>query len=91
MKLKVYVVGNDVDYATFLYAYKIVNSVEDADLVIFTGGADVSPLYYNQLKHKTTSCYPKRDEYEVKMFKKCVELGLPIIGICRGYRVASFV
>lgn len=84
-KINVFVVGYGVGYAKFLENYSIVNDLEDADVVIFTGGEDVNPALYGAKVHKTTY-FTKRDEYEVIMYKKCLKhknIKL-IIGICRG-------
>lgn len=84
-KRKIYVVGNATNYANWMQA-ELVEDMKNADLVLFTGGEDVSPSLYNSPKHHTTSCSPMRDEYEVKEYKKAKDLGLPCIGICRGLR-----
>jgi putative glutamine amidotransferase len=62
----------------------IVDKLEDADLVVFTGGEDVSPRYYQDTKHPTTSCNPERDSYEIKKAYQAIELGKKLIGVCRG-------
>ena len=53
------------------------------DLILFTGGEDVDPIYYNQKPGKYTSYSPERDSLESKMFRF---LGpkVPKLGICRG-------
>ena len=83
-KLKVYVVGGDVHYAIWLNDYIIVDKITDAELVMFTGGEDVSPSLYNEPVNPLTSSNRKRDLIEKKAFIKAKELELPMIGICRG-------
>jgi gamma-glutamyl-gamma-aminobutyrate hydrolase PuuD len=55
----------------------------DIDLVIFDGGADVSPSYYNEEVHIATMTRPERDKVEKDIFNhyrtKCF-----MFGICRG-------
>jgi len=82
----VYVVGGSLGYARWLNA-RIVNNIEEADLVMFTGGEDINPKLYNEPVHPQTY-FSSRDNHEVVMFKKAVELGIPIIGICRGAQLA---
>lgn len=53
-------------------------------LVVFTGGADVSPCLYGQESAKMTSCVPRRDIFESITFQKALQLGKPMVGICRG-------
>ncbi len=81
---RVYVVGGDIGYANWLPNITLVDSIEEADVVMFTGGEDVSPSFYNSPKHPTTFTNPRRDLEEQAIFKEAVNKGLYIIGICRG-------
>lgn len=59
--------------------------VEDADLVVYGGGADVSPSYYGQAPiDKCGYNDGARDERERKIFLQALDLGIPQMGICRG-------
>jgi gamma-glutamyl-gamma-aminobutyrate hydrolase PuuD len=61
------------------------------DVVLFGGGADISPSIY---KHKVSrfsgagKMLSERDYHEVKHFKQAVKAGAGIIGICRGAQLA---
>lgn len=57
---------------------------EKINLVVFTGGADVTPSLYGQEADRSTSCVPRRDIFEQITFTKARQLGLPMAGICRG-------
>lgn len=57
---------------------------EEADLVIFTGGADVDPLLYGEKSHHTTRIDPVRDTDDMALYSKCAAQGIPMMGICRG-------
>lgn len=60
-------------------------SVLEADLVIFTGGADVEPAYYGETDvHEKTHFYTDRDNEDVALYVMCLEDGIPMLGICRG-------
>ena len=60
-------------------------SVEQADLVIFTGGPDVNPvLYLEEDVHPKTNFDSDRDKADIELFYKAQELGIPMVGICRG-------
>ena len=83
MKRKIYVVGGDEHYANWMGG-TLVYRIEDADLVVFTGGADVSPSLYNEPKHPKTFCIFERDMRERAAFKKALKLKKHMIGICRG-------
>ena len=51
---KVYVVGEAINYVNFMTGVKLVNAIEDANIVLFTGGEDVDPSLYGCKKHYTT-------------------------------------
>lgn len=56
---------------------------EDAEVVIFTGGEDVSPSWYKEERLVGTYCNDKRDDMEVQAFWEARSDKM-IIGICRG-------
>jgi putative glutamine amidotransferase len=84
-KKKIYVVGKgmDTNYADWMNG-ELVNNMEAADLVVFTGGADVSPYIYGDEHNPKTGNNPERDRYELKEFRAAVDQNKHIIGICRG-------
>jgi gamma-glutamyl-gamma-aminobutyrate hydrolase PuuD len=54
-------------------------------LVVFTGGQDVDPaLYREKCGSKTGPLNQERDRYEMKCFTRARDLGIPLVGICRG-------
>jgi putative glutamine amidotransferase len=57
---------------------------QDVALVVFTGGADISPSIYNESVGKFTHANPERDEFEVAVFQKALDLNIPMFGVCRG-------
>lgn len=82
--LNVYVVGGAMNYANWLPDAKVVKTLEEADLVMFTGGEDVDPSLYNKSKGEHTGSNLARDLMEKEVYEKATALGLPKIGICRG-------
>ncbi len=62
---------------------------EEADLVIFGGGADVDPVFYGDKPHPSTHIDPSRDSSDLSLYKKCLDLGIPMIGVCRGAQFLS--
>lgn len=80
---KIYVVGDATNYANWMEG-TIVSSIEEADLVLFTGGEDVTPSLYDEPQHPRTYNSLIRDNIEKIEFEKAVELNKHIIGICRG-------
>lgn len=64
--------------------------VEMLDGIIFTGGEDVTPLYYNENPIKQIDYLsPERDEQEIELFKLVYERDIPILGICRGIQIIN--
>lgn len=65
------------------------------DFLMLSGGADINPEYYNQ-KRSSRSQAPReknnvRDVHEERLALKAIELGKPIIGICRGAQWLSIL
>jgi putative glutamine amidotransferase len=82
--MKVYVVGGDVDYVNFIEDVEIVNKLEDAQLVVFTGGEDVTPSFYGCKKYRTTFNNVERDNFEKEIFDKIDPSKQVCYGACRG-------
>lgn len=83
---KVYVVGNALHYSCFIENSELTDNLEDADVVLFTGGEDVDPSLYGCEKHITTYSNLKRDLAEKEIFEK-VRKDQLCVGICRGLRI----
>jgi len=67
------------------YGWDVVREFErDSDLVQFTGGEDVSPVFYAEPPHKRTHSSLERDFAEIKVFSFALANGIPMAGICRG-------
>lgn len=81
--MKIYVVGGATNYANFIQDAELVDSVKDADVVLFTGGEDVTPSLYGCKKHETTYCNINRDRAEKAIFES-VKPNQLCLGICRG-------
>ena len=64
--------------------YIINEQLEPVDLVVFTGGEDVTPQLYDHEAHPTTFNSVFRDQQEATVFEKCVLHSIPMVGICRG-------
>jgi gamma-glutamyl-gamma-aminobutyrate hydrolase PuuD len=83
MERKIYVVGFGEEYANWMQG-ELVEKLEDADLIVFTGGEDVHPSLYHEPIHSTTSANLSRDIRERGYFKQALSLKKHMIGICRG-------
>lgn len=85
---KIYVVGGDNEYANWIpFEFKITNDLEKADLVLFTGGEDVDPSFYNEPRHYYTYTNINRDKREIEIYNRAQQLGIKCLGICRGLSI----
>lgn len=85
-KLKVFIIGGGHDYERMFKAHgwDVTTTMEDADLIQFTGGSDVSPVFYGEPPHPTTQSNYDRDVKEKELFLLAQGMGIPCAGICRG-------
>lgn len=82
-KIKVFVVGGSTYYVNFINNHELVKNIEDADVVLFTGGEDVNPSLYGCQAHSTTHYNAGRDSAEKKVFNS-IKPNQLAVGICRG-------
>lgn len=66
------------------YGWSETKSYDDADVVLFTGGADIGPELYGEKEHLRTYTNPSRDKVEVEAYEEAIKRGIPMVGICRG-------
>lgn len=67
------------------HGYEVVTKLDDQiDLLVFSGGEDVDPFFYNHDKHKTTYSNYAKDQREIDQYLLAQEFGIPCVGICRG-------
>lgn len=83
----VYIIGKNPSLYRTMYegaGWLITDELHHANVVQFTGGEDVSPALYGQHQHYTTKKNIVRDTKEAMIFIHCLEMNLPMAGICRG-------
>ncbi len=64
--------------------FEFTASLEDADVIIFGGGADIEPSTYGEKEGSRTYSSPERERREKKDFEKGLKLGKKMYGTCRG-------
>lgn len=75
--------------------YKMAEKyAETFDGIIFTGGGDIHPQFYDTKQHKMTGALNQtvdttRDESELMLFKAFFAHKKPILGICRGMQLIN--
>lgn len=86
LKPKVLITQRDYRVTTMFreHGWSITSLIEEADLIQFTGGADVSPSMYGEEKHSTSHCHKERDILEKAIYNKGLALNKSFAGICRG-------
>ncbi len=68
----------------------MLHYAEIADGFLFTGGDDVAPWEYGETVHEGFGDFSlERDKLEIPLAKRVLELGKPIMGICRGIQTLN--
>lgn len=88
---KVMIVHGGATYARMFteLGWDVVDHMDQADLIQFCGGEDVSPDFYGELPHPTTHSNRRRDEIEAGIYQKALAASLPMAGICRGAQLLN--
>jgi len=83
---KIFVVGGSTGYANWLLdmGMMLTKIPENADIALFTGGADLGPELYKEKEGSRTQCYRSRDKEELYYYDLFLKKGTPMLGICRG-------
>jgi putative glutamine amidotransferase len=73
--------------ATAGAAERVVRAI---DALVVSGGADVDPALYGATPHERTAGWrPDRDAWELALLTAADEVGLPVLGICRGMQIMA--
>jgi putative glutamine amidotransferase len=63
---------------------------EDFDGILFTGGEDVDPTFYEEpRRYENVRVNRKRDEFEFSWLDRAQRARLPVLGICRGAQMIN--
>lgn len=72
------------------FGFLEIGTPREADLICFTGGADVSPMLYGEATLPQTMCNPERDVVCSDIFYNFMNK-VPMVGICRGAQFLNVV
>jgi len=83
---KVYIVSGNIEYSRMFsdMGWEITANFDEASLIQFTGGADVSPILYGEATYQYTQINPARDQQEQMIYMAGIKHEKPMAGICRG-------
>jgi putative glutamine amidotransferase len=81
------------DFRAFIPGLRVFSpgdNINDYKLMIFSGGADITPTIYNE---QNTASYPDpaRDAIETTVLDLALEAGIKILGVCRGHQLINAV
>jgi gamma-glutamyl-gamma-aminobutyrate hydrolase PuuD len=66
------------------------DAVDRLDAVVLAGGADLDPSHYGAAPHPRTGApRPERDAAEIAVLRRALDLGIPVLGVCRGMQVLN--
>jgi putative glutamine amidotransferase len=71
--------------------YKVLDNnsdVKSCDIIIFTGGGDVTPLFYGESNLYSYSD-TERDTKEFHLLDESIKLNKTIVGVCRGHQLIN--
>lgn len=73
------------------YNINQINSIlKIANGLLFTGGGDIDPILMDEEPIKELKdISPIRDNFEIKLCKKAIQLNIPVLGICRGCQILA--
>jgi putative glutamine amidotransferase len=64
------------------------DSLDSLDGLLLTGGTDINPVYYGQVRLSQTG-WPddERDTLEMRLIREALRVDLPVLAICRGMQL----
>lgn len=85
-ELKYYASATSKGHGNWLepLGFSSTDKLEEADVVIFGGGADIMPQTYGEEASSRTYASPEREKKEEADFQKALKLGIKMYGTCRG-------
>ena len=69
----------------------LLAATTDADAIVIVGGEDITPHFYGGATgyEAETHHFVAADEGQIALVRRAVELGTPLLGICRGLQIIN--
>ncbi|HMN21987.1 MAG TPA: gamma-glutamyl-gamma-aminobutyrate hydrolase family protein [Ottowia sp.] len=68
----------------------VADLVDSLDGLVLQGGTDICPKFYHAEPWRADmDCDPIRDEYELDLLRGFIDVGKPVLGICRGAQLLN--
>ncbi len=62
---------------------------DDFDGLCLTGGGDIDPARYGEVKTASEDIDPARDAIEFALLERALARDIPVLGICRGFQIIN--
>jgi len=66
-----------------------IKSALEKDILIFSGGEDISPSIYGERNTHSYSVNGTRDAFESAVFFRALDKGIKMLGVCRGHQLIN--
>lgn len=68
----------------------VEETLDVLDGIVFSGGIDINPVYYDAERHPATDpAQARRDAGELRLLQAALERDLPTLAVCRGFQLLN--